>query len=310
MPALGSLPQTEPPSYDESLQIYIPLAAPILTFIDGADCDLFRYVQPGKPARKQETKNTRYKVVAGLGFTIKSCFVEAGDIIDGESSLFEDVHRQLVSRLVDGLFKVDQVLVKDGDEVSIGTTLFILSLSEDSSNVLRVATQIYGPASLSHFKEASIYYGRYSSILSHPSDSTQNIRVPFPGYTADFLTPADGEIGFNGADNEVCFVYLPTQLSLLPNTIHLLLTRSFWFEPSRRKWYINLPISDWDPSIIRNGKNTTIASNAPFKLGLFGSNELTAEFEEAVKVTGTWRELLGGVMQNTLEFSPMRTQLD
>ena len=284
-----------------------PLVAPILTPIDSPDCDLFRYIQPGKPTRKQETKNTRYKVIAGFEFNIKSCFVEAGDIIDGESSLFEDSNRQLISRLVDGLFKVDQVLVKDGDEVTIGTTLLLLSLSEDCSNVLRVATQIYGPASLIHFTESLIYYGRYSSILSHLSDITQNVRVPFPGYTADFLTSADKELGFDGPDNEVCFVYLPTQLSLLPNTIHLLLTRSFWFEPTRRKWYINLPISDWDPSIIRNGKNTMIASNAPFKLGLFGSNELTAEFEEAVKVTGTWRELLGGVMQNTLEFTPMRT---
>lgn len=256
---------------------------------------------------KQEARNTRFKVVSGFGFTIKTCFIEAGDIIDGESSLFEDAHRQLISRLVDGLFKVDQVLVKDGDVVVAGATLFIISLSEDSSSVLRVATQIYGPASLIHFKETLIYYGRYSSILSHNSDITQNTRVPFPGYTADYLTPADRDIGFDGTDNEVCFVYLPTQLSLLPNTIHLLLTQSFWFEPTRRKWYINLPISDWDPSIIRNGKNTTIASNAPFKLGLFGSNELTAEFEEAVRVTGIWRELLGGVMQNTLEFTPTRT---
>lgn len=298
-------PHAELPSYDESLQTYIPLTPPIITPIDSDNCDLFRYVQPGGPTKKQEVKNARYRVVAGFEFTIKTCFVEAGDVIDGESSLFEDVHRQLISHLVDGLFKVDEVLIRDGDKVIAGTTLFIISLSEDSSSVLRVATQIYGPASLTHFKESSIHYGRYSSIFSHTSDITRNIRVPFPGYTVDFLTPNDREIGFNGANNEVCFVYLPTQLSLLPNTIHLRLTRSFWFEPTRRKWYINLPISDWDPSIVKNGKNTTIASNAPFKLGLFGNNELTAEFGEVVKVTGVWTELLEGVMQNTLEFTPI-----
>lgn len=305
MPNSTSPSQVELPSYDTSLKVYTPLVAPIFTPIDSEDCDLFRYVQPGKQTKKQGISSTRFKVVAGFDFTIKNCFVEAGDVIDGESSLFEDVHRQLISRLVDGLFKVDQVLVKDDDEVTVGTVLLIISLSEDSSNVLRVATQIYGPALLIHFKETSIHYGRYSSILSHPSDITQNIRVPFPGYTADFVTSADRSIGFNGADNEVCFVYVPTLLSLLPNTVHLRLTRSFWFELTRRKWYINLPISDWDPSITRNGKSTMIAGNVPFKLGLFGSNELTAEFEEAVGVTGIWTELIEGVMQHTLEFTPV-----
>ena len=305
MKAFNTSPQIDPPSYDTSLGVYTPRVTPILTPIDSADCDLFRYVQPGKPTKRQQIKNARYKVIAAFAFAIKSCFVEAGDVIDDESSLFEDTHRQLMSRLVDGLFTVDQVLVKEGDEVTAGATLFVVSFSEDASNVLRVATQLYGPAHLVHFKETSIYYGRYSSILSHASDVTQNVRVPFPGYTTDFLTPDDRDTGFNGADTEVCFVYVPTQLSLIPNTIHLRLTRSFWFEPTRRKWYINLPVSDWDPSVAKNGKNTTIASNAPFKLGLFGSNELTAEFEEVVKVTGTWTELLGGVMQSTLEFTPV-----
>ena len=251
-------------------------------------------------------RNVRYKVLAGFDFAIKTCFVEAGDVIDGEMSLFATASNQLLSRFVDGLFRVDEVLVKDGVQVTAGTALFIVSLSEDPSNILRVATQIYGPASLVHFKEASIHYGRHSSILSHPTDVTRSIRVPFPGCVADFLTPEDREIGFEGAEDEVCFVYLPTQLSLLPNTIHLRLTRTFWFEPRRHKWYINLPVSDWDPVMIRNGKNTTITSNVPFKVGLHGNNELTAEFEEAVRVTGMWTELLDGVMQNTLEFTPLR----
>ena len=205
-------------------------------------------MQPGHSTKKKERRNVRYKLVAAFDFILKTCFVETRDVIDDESILFEDVHAQLMSRFVDGLFRVDKVLVKEGDKVMAGRTLLIITPSHNSSNALRIATHIYGPASLIHFKETSIHHGRHSSILSHPLDITQSIRVPFPGYTADFLTPSDREIGFNGTDDEVCFVYSLTQLSLLPSTIHLHLNRSFWFEPTRHKWYINLPVSDWDPS--------------------------------------------------------------
>ena len=57
--------------------------------------------------------------------------------------------------------------------------------------------------------------------------------------------------------------------------------------------------------MMRSGKSVMITGNVPFKLGLFGNNELTAQFEESVRVSGRWTELLDGVMQSTLEFTPL-----